>query len=162
MPKVFRPCAGAIVFNRCGLILLGNRIDCSVNAWQFPQGGIEEDETLESAAQRELFEETSIKSVQIVSSSQHSLCYEFPENVKNIFLRRGIISDGQSIGFTLFYFLGDDSEINVQTEHPEFKDYCWASFDFAVNNVIGFKRDVYLAAKNYFMPIITQYINRLP
>lgn len=161
MTKHFRPCAGAIVFNKKGLVLLGNRIDTRNLAWQFPQGGIEQGETPLSAAQRELFEETSVVSVIPVYTDKEPNTYEFPDNIKQNFEKHGIKSDGQSIYFSLFYFNGKESEINVKTAQPEFKEYAWKEFDFAVKNIIDFKKEVYTNAMQKLNPIITQYLNNL-
>ena len=161
MSKWFRPCAGAIVFNRKGLVLLGKRIDVQESAWQFPQGGIEKGETPLSAAQRELFEETSVVSVVPVYTDSQPSVYEFPENIKQKFKKRGIICDGQNIYFSLFYFTGEEKEINVETLQPEFSEYSWKEFDFVVKNIIDFKKEVYLCAMHKLKPIIKQYLDNL-
>lgn len=161
MTLLYRRCASAIVFNNKGLILLGNRIDTPDDAWQFSQGGIEEGETPEQAAQRELFEEMSVTSVKLISADKEPNRYEFPENVKQDFKKRGLITCGQDIYFSLFYFDGDEKEINTKTAHPEFKSYKWDDFDFAVKSIVDFKKDVYLAAANRFNSVIKQYISHL-
>lgn len=159
MPKQFRLCAGAIVFNDKGNVFLGNRIETKEDSWQFPQGGIEPDETPEMAAKRELFEETSICSVKPIYTDNKPSRYEFSQEIKEKFRKRGIFNDGQDIYFTLFYFVGKESEINLQTTVPEFKSYVWESFDFAVQNIISFKKEVYLKAKHIFLPKIGQYLD---
>ena len=159
--SLYRQCASAIVFNRKGLVLLGNRIDTDDDAWQFSQGGIENDESPAQAAQRELFEEMSITSVKLVSVDEKPHRYEFPEDIKQHFAQRGIKTYGQDIYFALFYFEGKESEINVCTSCPEFKNYKWSTLDFAVQNIILFKKEVYLAASTKYRPIIEQYIRQL-
>ena len=159
MTRSFRLCASAVVFNDDGLILLGNRIDTKEATWQFPQGGIEKDETPLVAARRELFEETSVVSVIPVYTDEIANRYTFPDYVKQELKERGIISEGQDIYFSLFYFTGRESEINVMTAHPEFKEYCWKDFDFAVENIINFKKEVYDSAMNRLKPIIRQYLD---
>ena len=159
MSRPFRLCASAVVFNGKGLVLLGNRIDTKESAWQFPQGGIEKDETPLAAARRELFEETSIVSVIPVYTDKDANRYTFPDYVKEDLKKRGIISEGQDIYFSLFYFTGEETEINVKTKQPEFKEYCWNDFDFAVENIVDFKKNVYAAAMRRLKPIIKQYLN---
>ena len=161
MTGKFRPCAGAIVFNKKGQVLLCNRNDTKSDAWQFPQGGIEKNEKPQEAAKRELFEETSIVSVVSVCTDEKPQKYEFTDEIKSNFKKRGIFNIGQEISFTLFYFIGNDDEINLQTASPEFKEYKWSDFDFAVKNIVSFKKDVYLAAKEKFVPIIRQYLENL-
>ena len=107
MSGQYRKCAGIVVFNEKGQVLLCNRKGLK-GAWQFPQGGIEENETVEEASRRELFEETSIKSVEYVFVEDKALRYEFPNDVKNNFKKKGIASDGQDIYFSLCYFVGND------------------------------------------------------
>ncbi len=161
MTKKFRPCAGAVVFDKEGKVLLGSRIDSENDAWQFPQGGIEKGEKPEQAAQRELFEETNIRSVHFVCIDKKPSRYEFPSSVKVKLRQRGIFNDGQDIYFALFYFFGSLDEININKLFPEFKTYCWCSFDFAVSNVVDFKKDIYKALAERFCPIIEQYLNSL-
>lgn len=161
MTGKFRPCAGAIVFNKKGQILLCSRKDTTSDAWQFPQGGIEKNETPKEAAKRELFEETSVSSIISIYTDEKPQKYEFTNEIKDLLIQRGIFNIGQEIYFTLFYFYGDDSEIHVKTKQPEFKDYMWSDFDFAVKNIIPFKRDVYSAAAQKFEPIIRQYLEKL-
>lgn len=161
MSNNYRPCAGAIVFNNKGEVLLGNRIDVAVDSWQFPQGGIELNETPEMAAKRELFEETSVKSVKSVSISQKPLRYVFPQKIKDKFLKRGICCDGQDIYFTLFYFEGKDDEISAKTACPEFRELKWCTLDFALENIVDFKKDVYKTIISRFEPKIRQYVCKL-
>lgn len=158
MEKKFRRCAGVIVFNKFGKVLLGGRIESKGNEWQFPQGGIEAGETPADAARRELFEETSVHSVELVAIDENPRRYEFSERVKRNFRNRKIFCEGQDIYFALFYFTGTDDEINVKTKEPEFKDYMWGDLDFAVNHIIQFKKDVYAAAAAKYKPIIEQYL----
>ncbi|MCM1323141.1 MAG: NUDIX domain-containing protein [Acetobacter sp.] len=161
MTSQFRLCAAAVVFNSKGKVLLGNRSDRFEDAWQFPQGGIEKGETPLIAAKRELFEETNVVSVKDIYCDDTPYRYNFPESVKDNFRCRGIYTSGQDIYFSLFYFFGNESEINVHTACPEFKEYGWKDFDFAVKNIISFKKDVYLSAAVKLKPLIAQYLNSI-
>ena len=159
--KHFRRCAGAVVFNASGLVLLGNRNDVSGDNWQLPQGGIEEGETPVVAAKRELFEETGVSSVIPIYTDETPSRYEFTEEIKQNIRNRGIFNDGQDIYFSLFFFTGNDKEINLAMPHPEFKAYCWESLDFAVAHIVNFKKDVYKSMAERLSPLIKQYLSRV-
>jgi len=156
----YRRCAGVVVFNKKGQVLLCNRKGYE-SAWQFPQGGIEANETVYEAGKRELFEETSITSVKLVCFENEPLRYEFSKEAKEGFRKRGILSDGQDICFSLFEFVGDEKEINLKTLEPEFDKYMWSNFEWAIENVIYFKQDVYKKVALKFEPIIEQYLKKV-
>lgn len=161
MTKQFRPCAIAVVFNTNGDVLLGNRIDTPNDAWQFPQGGIEKGETPQQAAKRELFEETGITSVKVIYTDTVGTRYNFPQSVKETFEKQGIFTEGQEAYFTLFYFTGEESEINLTACEPEFKQYSWAPFAFALEQVVPFKKESYLSAAVRLKPLIKQYLDSI-
>lgn len=161
MPQQYRQCASAIVFNQKGLVLLGNRIDTTDDAWQFSQGGIEQGETPVVAAKRELFEEMSVTSVIPIYSDNKPFRYEFPADVKATFRKKGIMTSGQDIYFSLFYFSGKEDEINIHTPNPEFMEYKWDTLDFAVQNVVNFKKEAYSFAAKLVYPLICQYLKQL-
>ena len=158
MDKHFRYCAGAIVFNSDGDVFLGNRNDTAGDSWQFPQGGIEKGETPEDAARRELFEETGISSVKLVYTTPQFRRYEFPDDIKKKFRERKIFNDGQDISFSLFYFTGNEDEICLSRHSPEFRDYRWASLDFAASHIIFFKKNVYHSVVQEVAPVIADYL----
>ncbi len=161
MTEIFRPCAVAVVFNSKGNVLLCNRIDTANEAWQFPQGGIEKDETPQVAAQRELFEETNIVSVKHLYTDALPTRYEFPQFVKDKFKSKGIFTAGQEVYFSLFYFEGLETEICLATAYPEFEQYRWENFDFAVAHIVDFKKEVYTLAKKHLAPLIEQYLESI-
>ncbi len=161
MSETYRLCAGAVVFNTQGKVLLCNRIDIPGEHWQFPQGGIEDGESPEAAAQRELFEETGITSVIPVFTDKTPKRYTFPEDVKRRFASKGILTAGQDIYFTLFYFNGTDEEINLKTKLPEFESYIWTDLSFAVTHIVPFKKEVYEKVSSCFFPRIRQYLDNM-
>lgn len=161
MQKKFRPCAGAVVFNKNGQVLLGARIESDSDDWQFPQGGIEKDETPAQAAKRELFEEMNVSSVDLICTFDTPICYEFTDEIKNKFRKKGIYFDGQEIYFSLFFFNGDIDEISVKTKVPEFKKCEWKSMDFALDHIIDFKKHVYIKLAEKFNPLIERYIKNV-
>ena len=98
----YRNCAGVIVFNRDKKVLVCARVGKRDNQWQFPQGGIMKKEQAAAAAVRELYEETSIKSVKVVKTLNEPLRYDFPGSVRRKMLRRGIDSLGQDMFWSLY------------------------------------------------------------
>lgn len=160
MNEVFRLNAGAVVFNRFHRILLCERADIP-GSWQFPQGGIEEGETPAQAATRELFEETSIKSVIRVKTLSTPARYRFPPQVLKSMRERGFMNSGQDIYWSLFFFDGDEAEINLRTQTPEFCRYKWATLQEALDLIVDFKKDVYQVAVNEFSHIVESDFNSL-
>lgn len=153
MNKEYRLNAGIVVFNSIGKVLLCDRADQKAASWQFPQGGIEKEESPLNAARRELYEETGIKSVKPVAQMPQPLRYDFPKYFKMPFR-------GQEQYWTLFYFSGDEREINLQinTEEIEFRNYKWADIDEAPKLIVDFKKEVYNKVVSYFQPLIVDFL----
>lgn len=154
MEYPYRKCAGAVLFNEAGKVLICARNDLKHDDWQFPQGGIEDGETAVEAARRELFEETSVKSVQFVTALEEGQRYTFPDFILEKRKKRGIHNPGQDLYWCLFRFTGKDSEINLNTAEPEFRKYEWVSLDEAVKRVVDFKKTAYEKMAAAFMPFI--------
>ncbi len=161
MNKNYRLCAGAIVFNKNKQVLLGSRIDSPNTCWQFPQGGIEANETTIEAAKRELFEEMNLNNVKLIYPGSNSYYYDFSLEIKNKFKEKNLNTDGQCITFSLFFYNGNNTDISVNTANPEFKEYIWGDFNNAIDTSIEFKKDIYIKIKEKFLPIIDDYINNL-
>ena len=155
--KKYRKNAGIIVFNKNKKVLICERIGNWEQAWQFPQGGIDEKETAQEAAIRELKEETSISSVRAILTETTPLIYEFPPEVKANSKKKGRDYDGQEQYWSLLLFLGEYSEINLQTKEPEFKSWKWIDIENADKNVVSFKKEVYRTIINKYKPIIEEY-----
>ena len=112
----YRPCAGMMVLNRAGLVFVGRRTDGpehvdATHVWQMPQGGIDEDEDPYAAALRELYEETSIRSVQKLGEIAEWLTYDLPSEV--VKTAWGGKYRGQKQKWYALRFIGKDSEINI-------------------------------------------------
>lgn len=120
-------------------------------AWQFPQGGIEAGEGLIEAARRELKEETSIVSVEPADTVTEPLRYTFPPEIQKGGKWR---YDGQEMQWVLFRFTGEDSEINLETEEPEFARYAWEDIDRSCKRIAEFKKNVYIEAVKKFKPVV--------
>lgn len=146
MIDLYRKNAGAIVINKDKKVLLCRRLDIK-DAWQFPQGGIEEGESPSLAAKRELYEETSIKSVKLIKTLNDSVRYHFPQDILEKMQKRGFNNLGQDIYWSFFLFEGMDDEINLQTDEPEFSEFKWTTMKDAVELVVDFKKEAYLIAQ---------------
>lgn len=156
MSEIYRRNAGIVVFNRRRRVLLCKRNDVA-DSWQFPQGGIEEGETVAQAALRELKEETSLTDVTLVQSLETPARYTFPPHIIESMRRRGYNNVGQDIYWSLVFFDGADTEINLQTAEPEFSEYRWGSLDEACRLIIPFKKAAYETAQEAFEDLIQNY-----
>lgn len=149
MENLYRRCVGTVVFYK-GKVLLCERLD-TPGAWQFPQGGAEPGEDTETTARRELREETSIISVKTEAVIDTPLRYDFPPEVKK---KSKWQYAGQEMRWVLFRFCGDEKEINLATENPEFSRYAWEDIDEAVKRIVDFKKNVYTEAVRIFKPLV--------
>ena len=139
----YRPCVGLMVINAHKKILTGQRIGYSSIAWQMPQGGLENGENTLAAAYRELQEETSIQKhdTRLLAVSKKWLNYDLPaELVPKLW--NGSYR-GQKQKWFLMQFVGDDNDINLQTEMPEFSQWRWSSKQQLINSIVPFKKKIY-------------------
>lgn len=139
----YRPCVGIMLINPVGLIFAGRRIDSTADAWQMPQGGIDDGEKPRVAALRELWEETGVTAdlVDLVQKASGWVTYDLPPDL----LGRvwGGKYRGQRQKWFLFRFLGADDQINIATDHPEFAEWRWIGADALLAAIVPFKREVY-------------------
>jgi putative (di)nucleoside polyphosphate hydrolase len=150
----YRPCVGVMVFNRDGLIWIGERTgtpnqDAAARGklggwWQMPQGGIDAGEDPKAAAMRELFEETGMKTATIIAESAHWYNYDLPQDL----LGRvwGGKYRGQTQKWFAMRFSGDELEINITpTDHDaEFSRWRWSPLGELLDHIVPFKRSVYV------------------
>ena len=137
----YRPCAGIMLLNNEGKVFVGNRIDTTMEAWQMPQGGIDEGEDIEEAALRELEEEIGTRNVEIIAKTDDWLYYDLPDHL--IGKVWGGNYRGQKQVWFLMRFLGEDSEINLDFHHPEFDIWRWQDPAHLVEMIVPFKRELY-------------------
>lgn len=141
-----RPNVGVVLFNDRGLTWIGRRADIAHGRrWQWPQGGVDPGEDLETAARRELAEETGVTSAEYLARTEDWITYDFPaaivERDKRIG-RPGWL--GQKQIWFAFRFTGDDSEINLFTfGEPEFDQWRWEALARVADIAAPFKREVY-------------------
>ena len=147
----YRPCVGTVVFNAAGQVFIGER---SPNAelvagdpvWQLPQGGIDPGEAPLPAAYRELFEETSIRSVTLIEEAEGWFDYDLPPDLVGVALRGKY--RGQRQKWFAFRFEGEESEIDVLSPGggahvAEFISWRWERLEALPSLIVPFKRKVY-------------------
>ena len=133
---------GIIVLNNNNQVFVGKRKDNPGDKWQMPQGGVDKGEDFITAMRRELIEETSIKNIKILKEIQNIYQYELPKNLVGIIWKGKF--RGQRQKWFITKFLGNDDEINLNTQHPEFIDWKWVNPKELPNIIVDFKKELYL------------------
>lgn len=150
----YRPCVGVMLARADGQVFVGQRKDSEIAAWQMPQGGIDEGETPREAALRELWEETGVRAdiVSVEAETPEWLTYDLPtELVGKVWNGR---FRGQRQLWFLMRFQGVNSDIDIATEHEEFSAWRWMDAQAVLDNIVPFKRAVY-------MQVLTAFSDRL-
>ena len=132
---------GIVLLNHENKVFVGKRIDNPVNFWQLPQGGVNKNEDLLSAANRELKEETGVESVKLIKEIDNWLTYELPKNLLGKIWKGKY--RGQKQKWFIMKFVGNEEEINIKTKNAEFKEWKWINVNQLINVVVSFKLDVY-------------------
>ena len=132
---------GAIVLNNKNKIFVGKRKDNPIDKWQMPQGGVDKNEKFLDAMKRELFEETSIKNIEVIKEINNWFEYELPKNLLGIIWKGKF--RGQKQKWFIVRFVGNENEINLETEHPEFIEWKWIDMNELPNVIVDFKKEVY-------------------
>ena len=145
----YRRGVGMMIINKKKEIFLGQRFDKDKSAWQMPQGGIDRGEKELAALKREMLEETGIrKEYKILIKSNKYFYYKLPKYLQKR-LWKGRFFGQKQKWFLLEYF-GEDKNINIQTEKPEFKKWNWTSKDKMLKLIVPFKRKLYKEIVNEF------------
>jgi putative (di)nucleoside polyphosphate hydrolase len=149
--RLYRPCVGIALFNRDGRVFVGRRRvggkDGPLrNAWQMPQGGIDEGEAIAAAARRELYEETNVRSVEPLGEVAEWLSYDIPTPLAGLPWKGRYV--GQRQKWVAFRFTGNESEIDVEhpgggQHKPEFGAWRWERLERVPKLIVPFKRAVY-------------------
>ena len=133
---------GVVVLNSNNKVFVGKRRDNPVDKWQMPQGGIDEGESHLEAMKRELFEETNIKSIEILKEIDGFFEYELPKNLVGIIWKGKF--RGQKQKWFIVRFIGNENEINLQTRNPEFIEWKWIAPDELPKTIVDFKKKMYV------------------
>ena len=144
---------GAIVLNEKNKVFVGKRKDNPVDKWQMPQGGVNKGENYLSAMKRELFEETSIVNIKVLKELKGFFEYELPRNLIGIIWKGKY--RGQKQKWFIVKFLGNDEEINLEKDKPEFIELKWLDIENLPNVIVDFKKKVY----EKLLPKIRSFIN---
>ena len=132
---------GIVVLNKNNKVFVAKRIDNPKNFWQMPQGGVDEGEDYLTAAYRELKEETSMKDVELIKELDGMITYELPKHLLGIIWKGKY--RGQKQKWFIMRFLGNDDDINLKTDKPEFLEWKWIDLDMITDVVVDFKLEVY-------------------
>ena len=133
---------GIIILNNDNQVFVGKRKDNPSDKWQMPQGGVDKDESFLAAMKRELYEETSIKNIKILKELERFYQYELPDNLVGIIWKGKY--RGQKQKWFITRFLGEESEINLNTKYAEFIDWKWIEPKLLPEVIVNFKKDLYL------------------
>lgn len=148
----FRPNVGIILANPNGQVLWARRVG-GFDAWQFPQGGINDDESAEEALFRELREEVGLQPqhVKICGRTKGWLRYRLPRRLRRHNSTPGFV--GQKQKWFMLEMLAEDCVVDMNcSPKPEFDHWAWVSFWYPLNQVVDFKREVYRRAMRELAP----------
>lgn len=150
----YRPAVAVMLVNDNGRVFVGQRLDSTMEAWQMPQGGIDEGEDEETAMFRELGEETGIAPhhVQIIARAPEELLYDLPEDlIGKVWKGRW---KGQRQTWFLARFTGTDDDVNIETADPEFRAWQWSAPEDLPTLIVPFKKKLYEDVLNIFRDLI--------
>lgn len=137
---LYRPNVGCVLLKE-NKIFIAKRLGYTTDAWQMPQGGVDNGEDYETALFRELMEEIGTNNIKVLQESTYYRYYKVPQNLSVQIWGGKYI--GQKQKWFLAEFQGEDSEINIHTPKPEFEDWKWSSANNILRKSVFFKRDIY-------------------
>tara|TARA_B100002019_G_C21224826_1_gene576797 strand:- start:474 stop:977 length:504 start_codon:yes stop_codon:yes gene_type:complete len=143
---------GIVVLNNENKVFVAKRIDNPKNFWQMPQGGVDEGESFLEAAYRELEEETGIKEVKLIKEIDEILSYELPSHLLGVIWKGKY--KGQKQKWFVMKYLGNDRDINIKTNSPEFLEWKWIDLNKITDVVVDFKLHIYKQLKEKVKKII--------
>jgi putative (di)nucleoside polyphosphate hydrolase len=139
----YRPAAAVMLLNRDGKVFVAQRLDSTLEAWQMPQGGLDEGEEPLAGALRELEEETGIKPehVELIAAAPAELYYDLPDDLVGKMWKGKW--RGQRQSWFLMRFTGTDADVNIATADPEFRAWKWADPEKLPAMIVPFKKRLY-------------------
>ncbi|MEM9129863.1 MAG: RNA pyrophosphohydrolase [Pseudomonadota bacterium] len=146
----YRPNVGVMLVNADGQIFVGQRVDSKNDAWQMPQGGIDEGEDPREAALRELWEETGVSRdlVSVEAETEDWLTYDLPDDlIRKLWKGR---FRGQRQKWFLMRFQGNDDQVDITAVDHEFSAWRWIAPDELIGAIVPFKKDVYTSVMAAF------------
>lgn len=149
----YRPAAAIMLLNAENKVWVGQRRDSTAEAWQMPQGGLDEGEEAEAGALRELEEETGIAPhlVRVIARSRQEHLYDLPQDLIGK-LWRGRYR-GQRQYWFLARFIGTDADVHIDTAEPEFRAWRWVEAEELPHLIVPFKRALYESVVAEFTPL---------
>lgn len=154
--RPYRPGVGLVLLNSQGLAFVAQRVSPPGNdAWQFPQGGIDEGEDPKTAVLREMEEEIGTGKAEIIAESRDWIAYDLPAEIADKSWKGRF--RGQKQKWFCARFTGTDSDINLETEHPEFRTWRWMELAQVPALIIPFKRALYDQVAAEFLPLVKTF-----
>ena len=144
----YRPSVGLMIINSKLEVFVGRRVDSKAEAWQMPQGGIDDGETPEAAAMREMKEEIGTNEAEIIATTKLWYKYDLPTYlISKLWNGR---YRGQRQKWFLLKFLGQDADININFADVEFTDWKWVKVEELTQIIVPFKKNLYISVIEEF------------
>lgn len=148
----YRPSVGMMILNNKLEVFVGRRIDSKTEAWQMPQGGIDQGEVPNESVLREMEEEIGTNKAEIIAETKQWYNYDLPFYLISK-LWNGKYR-GQRQKWFLLKFLGEDKDINIKSDHPEFIAWKWVKIEELPQIIVPFKKNLYISVMEEFRDVI--------
>lgn len=148
----YRPSVGLMIINNKFEVFVGKRLDSKTEAWQMPQGGIDDGETPRVSALREMKEEIGTNNAEIIAETKQWYHYDLPFYlISKLWNGR---YRGQRQKWFLLKYLGADEDITIDNEHPEFIAWKWVKMEELPQIIVPFKKSLYISVIEEFRDVI--------
>lgn len=148
----YRKCVGLMLLNKAGEVFVGRRIDTTAEAWQMPQGGVDDGEEPRQAVMREMKEEIGTDNAEIVAEARRWLDYDVPAHIQPKVWHGKY--RGQTMKWFALRFLGTDEEIDIATDHAEFMAWKWMRPEEVLTAIVPFKHALYIEVFREFEELL--------